>query len=86
MAEVLDLQLRELYVRALRLHVKPVDIPRENLLSCLDIDSVKAVEILINIETTFGIEIDPEQLSAGILDSFEGLARYVAAKQSALPV
>ncbi|HEX7635956.1 MAG TPA: acyl carrier protein [Noviherbaspirillum sp.] len=86
MAEVLDLQLRELYVRALRLHVKPVDLPRENLLSCLDIDSVKAVEILINIETTFGIEIDPEQLSAGILDSFEGLARYVAAKQSALPV
>lgn len=86
MAEVLDLQLRELYVRALRLHVKPVDLPREDLLSRLDIDSVKAVEILINIETAFGIEVDPEQLSAGILDSFEGLARYVAAKQSTLPV
>ena len=72
-------QLREIYVQALRLHIKTDDLPDDDLLAVLSIDSVKAMEILITVETTFDIEFDSEHLNAKILNSFETLADFLLA-------
>ncbi|MCQ0029897.1 phosphopantetheine-binding protein [Burkholderia glumae] len=83
MAESLDFQLRELYIRALRLHRRAETLPPDGLLAALSIDSVSMLEISICVETKYDIEIDPDDLSANLLDSFEVLARYVTDKQAA---
>ncbi|WP_412530070.1 acyl carrier protein [Burkholderia lata] len=83
MAESLDLQLRELYIRALRLHRRAETLPPDGLLAALSIDSVSMLEISIGVEAKYGIEIDPDDLSANLLDSFDALARYIRDKQAA---
>jgi len=70
-------QLRQIYIQALRLHVKPEDLPDNDLLAALHIDSVMVLEILISVETAFGIEIDNASLSVNILNSFEAFADYL---------
>lgn len=47
------------------------------------IDSTGAMEIVSFLETTFGIEVDDEDLVADNLDSVARLTRFVAGKQSA---
>ena len=49
------------------------------------IDSTGAMEIVSFLETTFGIEVDDEDLVADNLDSVARLTRFVAGKQSAPP-
>jgi acyl carrier protein len=72
--------LKEIYVRALRLHIPAEDLPETNLLESLAIDSIKAMEIFITVETEFNIEIDNNSLSPIILDSIANLASYVERK------
>lgn len=77
MKDILIQQLRELYIQSLRLHIKADDLPNDDLIAALAIDSVKAMEVLITIETTFGIEIDNDHLNATLLNSFYTLADYL---------
>ena len=84
MKELVEFQLRELFVRSLRLHVKPSDLPQDNLLTRLAINSISTMEILINIETKFDIEFDLDRMPTDILDSLDGLAQYIVAKQTPL--
>ncbi|QMI49020.1 phosphopantetheine-binding protein [Burkholderia sp. MBR-1] len=83
MDKSLDLQLRELYIRALRLHRQAEALPPDGLLAALSIDSVSMLEISIGVEAKYGIEIAPDDLTANLLDSFEVLARYITDKQAA---
>lgn len=76
-------ELREIYVKALRLHCRPEDLPRCSLIAALDIDSISALEILVSVETAYSIEFSAESLSAKTLDSFETLAGCIAATRSA---
>jgi acyl carrier protein len=70
-------QLRQIYIQALRLHVKPEDLPDNDLLAALHIDSVMVLEILISVETAFSLEIDNASLSLNVLNSFEAFADYL---------
>jgi acyl carrier protein len=75
-------QLKELYVRALRLHVQVEELPEEDLLRALAIDSVQVMELLITIETTFNVEIDSPHESEKFLDSFALLTGHIESKRA----
>lgn len=70
-------RLRQIYVRALRLHMRPDQLPDDELRDRLGIDSVMVMEILITVETDFGIEIDNTHLTVQTLNSFEAFATYL---------
>lgn len=44
------------------------------------IDSIIAIEILINVEETFGIDIDDDELSLELLDTPTVLSEYIERK------
>lgn len=77
MSEEIQIRLRNMYVSALRLHLKPLDLPGDKLIETLSIDSIKAMELFVNIETIFGVVYDPDKMPVEILDSFERLAKYL---------
>ena len=85
MSDVSEIELRQLYVQALRLHIAPQDLPNEGLLASLHIDSVSIMEIVIRIEATYGVELDLGQLSLTVFDSFEDLSRHLSAESTLSP-
>jgi acyl carrier protein len=85
MSSVSQIELRQLYVEALRLHVAPQDLPNEGLLASLHIDSVSIMEIAIGIETRYGVELDLGRLSLAVFDSFEDLSRHLSAESTLSP-
>lgn len=70
-------QLQQIYIRALRLHIKLEDLPANDLLAALAIDSVMVLEIMISVENAFDIEIDNTSFSVNILNSFDAFADYL---------
>jgi acyl carrier protein len=79
MSSVSEIELRQLYVQALRLHIAPEDLPNHGLLASLRIDSVSIMEIVIGLEAKYGVELDLGQLSLAAFDSFEDLSRHLSA-------
>ncbi|UXH76087.1 acyl carrier protein [Roseateles amylovorans] len=82
MIESVERELRDIYVKALRLRSRPEDLPRADLIAALAIDSIAAMEILVHIETAFSIEFPAESLNARTIDSFDSAARCIVAAQS----
>jgi acyl carrier protein len=85
MSDVSEIELRQLYVQALRLHIAPQNLPNEGLLASLHIDSVSIMEIVIGIETRYGVELDLGRLSLSVFDSFENLSRHLSAECTLSP-
>lgn len=85
MSDVSEIELRQLYVQALRLHILPEDLPDEGLLASLRIDSVSIMEIVIAIETRYGIELDLGRFSLSVFDSFEDLLGHLSAESALSP-
>lgn len=73
--------LKDIYVKALRLHVAKSEVPDDGLIERFEIDSIRAMELAITIESRFDIQIEPEQLAKKILDSLDVLAAYVRQRQ-----
>jgi acyl carrier protein len=73
-------KLRQIFVKALRLHRTPESIPDDNLTSELGLDSINSLEVLIWVENEFGIQIDDEDLSVALINSLDVLAAYVENK------
>jgi acyl carrier protein len=80
MNEIKD-QLREIFVKALRLQIAPDQVGNENLVSQLGIDSINSLEILIWVEDAFKISIEDEDLSPRLVDSLESLASYIVSRK-----
>ncbi|KPA92135.1 MULTISPECIES: acyl carrier protein [Pseudomonas] len=54
-----------------------------NLISSLGLNSIDALQLLIQVETEFGFNIEDEELSIDLVDSLERLETFVASKQPA---
>ncbi|CRI58575.1 acyl carrier protein [Pseudomonas sp. CCOS 191] len=52
-----------------------------NLISSLGLNSIDALQLLIQVETEFGFNIEDEELSIDLVDSLERLETFVAGKQ-----
>ena len=67
----------------MRLSKQPEEIGGSDLIAELGITSIDALEILINVEIEFGIEVDDEDLSAALVSSLGNLGTYVERRLSA---
>jgi len=79
MDETLKLRIKELIVKSLRLPMQPSqiadDIPlfREGL----GLDSIDALELVLEIERQFGVTIGDEHLGKRVLRSVESIAEFI---------
>lgn len=53
-----------------------------NLISNLGLNSIDALQLLIQVESEFGFNIEDEELSIDLVDSLERLETFVVSKQS----
>ncbi|MEU7865575.1 acyl carrier protein [Dactylosporangium sp. NPDC049140] len=77
-------RLRRTIITALNLDCDPDTIPNEGLRNTLGIDSVAAVELLIQVEQEFDIQIDDGDLNLELVDSIDTLTSYVDARVGAV--
>jgi acyl carrier protein len=77
-------RLRELIVATLNLGIAPSDIDPERPLmeSGHDLDSVDVLELVVAIETEFGIDIDAQELGRDTFRSVHTLAEFVEAARA----
>lgn len=70
-------KLKDLILRVLRSEVKPEELEGVNLIHKLGISSVDSLEILINIEIEFGIQVDDQDLTQELVSSLDTLESYI---------
>ena len=76
-------RLRQIVVSSLRLSKHAEEIKGLDLIAELGVTSIDALEILINVEMEFGIEIPDEDLNVGLVASLTNLATYVEQRRPA---
>ncbi|MEZ4317049.1 MAG: phosphopantetheine-binding protein [Myxococcota bacterium] len=80
-------QIKTLLIESLNLEeMTPDDIGEDDLLfgdSGLGLDSVDALELVMEIERNFGVQIQDDEGSRAILKSVRTLATYVEAQRNA---
>ena len=79
-------QIKEAIVRSLRLTIAPAEIQDEVPLfgEGLGLDSIDALELVLELERTFGVVITDEQMGNRVLRSVNSIAQFIeASKQSA---
>ena len=81
----IERRLREIVVRALRLSKKADEIQGVDLIAEMGVTSIDALEILINVEMEFGIEVADADLSQGLVASIPELAIYVEGRLACKP-
>ncbi len=80
MSDDLDTRLRTIIASTLNRNIDPAKVTGNALIDDLGISSVDALEILIRVESEFGIMIEDGDLSQDLVNSFDALARYVRGK------
>ncbi|WP_353942652.1 acyl carrier protein [Streptomyces sp. HUAS MG91] len=55
--------------------------PETRLFEDLVLDSTSVLELLMSLEDTIGLEIDPDELDADVFRSFGSLSEYVMNQQ-----
>ena len=84
MSDPLVAQLKILIVNALKLEVRPEDIPDDEALigsPRFGLDSIDALELVLAIEKEFGVKIGSSEESRAALGSVNKLAAFIRAKQ-----
>jgi len=76
-------KLGDIIVKSLRLTRAPATFDGVKLIDDLGISSVDALEILINIEVEFGVEIPDDDLRSDLLESLDVLEAYVQRRLAA---
>lgn len=85
MSENLELQIKQLIVKTLDLKdIRPEDISDEQPLmdSDLGLDSIDALELVVQIEKTFGIKLASSEAAKAALKSVSSMAEQIRACQS----
>jgi acyl carrier protein len=74
-------EIKRAIVRSLRLPMAPEDIEDEVSLfgEGLGLDSIDVLELVLEIERTFGVSITDEQTGARVLRSVDAIAEYITA-------
>lgn len=81
MSDALRSEIKQAIVRSLRLPMDPTEIGDATPLfgEGLGLDSIDALELVLEIERTFGVVIGDEQTGARVLRSVDTLAEYISA-------
>lgn len=86
MEENLKPRIKEAIVRSLRLTITPQEIQDDVPLfgEGLGLDSIDALELVLELERTFGVVISDEQMGNRVLRSVDSIAQFIeTSKQSA---
>jgi acyl carrier protein len=84
MNETLKPQIKEAIVRSLRLKMSPSEIEDAIPLfgEGLGLDSIDALELVLELERTFGVRIEDEEVGNRVLRSVNSIAEFVEATRS----
>jgi acyl carrier protein len=84
MSDALHEEIKEAIVRSLRLPLKPEDIADDAPLfdEGLGLDSIDVLELVLEIERSFGVTIADQDTGAKVLRTVDTIAAYVAANRS----
>jgi acyl carrier protein len=77
------MQVKEAIVRCLRLPLAPQDIADDVPLfgEGLGLDSIDALELALEIERSFSVKIDDEQLGQRVLRSVNSIVEFIELKK-----
>ena len=77
--ETLAGQVKAAIVRCLRMPIKPEEITDDMLLfdEGLGLDSIDALEIVLELQRTFGVEIGDEQVGKRVLRSVSTIVGFI---------
>jgi acyl carrier protein len=75
----LNTRIKQAIVSALRLPIPPDEIQDDAPLfgEGLGLDSIDALELVLELERTFGVTISDEQTGAAVLQSVNSIAHFV---------
>ncbi len=78
--------IRASIVRALKLPISPDEIDNAAPLfgAGLGLDSIDALELVLEIERSFGVVIGDEQTGGKVLQSVDAIAEYIEAQRKAV--
>jgi acyl carrier protein len=79
MDQPLAMQVKEAIVRCLRLPMAPQDVADDVPLfgEGLGLDSIDALELAIELERSFGVKVDDEQLGRRILRNVTTIVEFI---------
>ena len=79
MSDTLRPRIKEAIVKSLRLPIAPAEIADDIALfgEGLALDSIDALELVLEIERTFGVAIGDEQTAMRVLRSVNAIAEFI---------
>ena len=83
MSDALRSEIKQAIVRSLRLPMQPEEIGDSTPLfgEGLGLDSIDVLELVLEIERTFGVAITDEQTGGKVLRSVDTIAEYIQANR-----
>ncbi len=86
MSDALKTEIKQAIVRALKLPIKPEEIDSAAPLfgAGLGLDSIDALELVLELERSFGVVVGDEQTGGKVLRSVDSIAEFVET-QRAIP-
>ena len=83
--EALKARIKEIIVRSLRLEMPPADIADDIPLfgEGLGLDSIDALELVLEIEREFGVSIGDEHMGKHVLRSVNSIAEFIETERAA---
>ncbi|HEX5473801.1 MAG TPA: phosphopantetheine-binding protein [Vicinamibacterales bacterium] len=87
MTDALRMQIKQAIVRSLRLPMKPEEIGDSTPLfgEGLGLDSIDVLELVLELERSFGVSITDQDTGLAVLRSVETIATYIEANRSEKP-
>jgi acyl carrier protein len=84
MTDELKTQIKQSIVRSLKLPIRPEEIDNGAPLfgGGLGLDSIDALELVLELERSFGVTIGDEQTGAKVLRSVDAIADFVQAQKA----
>ena len=80
-------EIKQAIVRSLRLPISPEEIGDETPLfgEGLGLDSIDVLELVLELERTFGVAITDEETGKRVLRSVDSIAAFIAAEGTGKP-
>ena len=87
MSTNLNGEIKQAIVRSLRLPIGPEEIGDSTPLfgEGLGLDSIDVLELVLELERTFGVSISDEETGARVLRSVDTIAAFIAAERQRNP-
>ena len=83
----LHLRIKEVIVTSLRLQIPPAEIADDVTLfgEGLGLDSIDTLELVLEIERTFGVAVGDEETAKRVLKSVNSIAEFIDESRQASP-